>query len=79
MLTLDPPAVRRLYATYSNVTALPADERERLLSGLEKVAETEFAGVVSQKHDDVGLHGKTRVTGCSGRKIKLPYQLEQRG
>lgn len=47
-LTLDPPAVRRLYATYSNVTALPADERERLLSGLEKVAETEFAGVVTR-------------------------------
>ncbi|WP_248446885.1 class I SAM-dependent methyltransferase [Sinorhizobium meliloti] len=47
-LTLDPPAVRRLYATYSNVTALPADERERLLSALEKVAETEFAGVVTR-------------------------------
>ncbi|MHC2258837.1 class I SAM-dependent methyltransferase [Sinorhizobium meliloti] len=47
-LTLDPPAVRRLYATYSNVTALPADERERLLSGLEKVAETKFAGVVTR-------------------------------
>ena len=47
-LSLDPSAVRRLYATYSNVTALPEDERERLLGGLEKVAETEFAGVVTR-------------------------------
>ncbi|PII38028.1 methyltransferase type 11 [Sinorhizobium meliloti CCBAU 01290] len=47
-LSLDPPAVRRLYATYSNVTALPQDEREKLLGGLEKVAETEFAGVVTR-------------------------------
>jgi SAM-dependent methyltransferase len=47
-LSLNPSAVRRLYATYSNVTALPEDERERLLGGLEKVAETEFAGVVTR-------------------------------
>lgn len=47
-LTLDAPGVRRLYATYSNVMALPADERERLLDGLAEVAAQEFAGAVTR-------------------------------
>ena len=47
-LTLDPPGVRRLYATYSNVTALPVAERERLLDGLETIARERFGGVVTR-------------------------------
>jgi len=47
-LGLDTGAMRRLYATYSNVTALPPDERERLLDGLADVAEHEFGGVVER-------------------------------
>lgn len=47
-LTLDPIGVRRLYATYSNITALPLAERERLLDGLAEIAEREFGGVVSR-------------------------------
>lgn len=47
-LELDPSAVRRLYATYSNVTALPADEQARLLDALQRIAEEEFAGVVTR-------------------------------
>ena len=47
-LTLDPPAVRRLYSTYSNVAAMPPDRRDRLLDGLEDVAEREFGGVVTR-------------------------------
>lgn len=45
-LFYDPPGVRALYATYSNVTALPLDMRERLLDGLMRVAEVEFGGRV---------------------------------
>jgi SAM-dependent methyltransferase len=47
-LTLDPEGVRRLYNTYSNVTALPPDERVRLLDGLADVAATQFAGRVTR-------------------------------
>ena len=47
-LELDPTAVRRLYATYSNVTALPPAERERLLDGLSEVAERQFGGRVER-------------------------------
>lgn len=47
-LTLDPAHVRRLYATYSNITVLPVDERERVLDGLADVAEREFGGVVTR-------------------------------
>jgi len=47
-LTLDPGGVRRLYATYSNVTALPSDERERLLDGLAEIAAREFCGIVTR-------------------------------
>ena len=47
-LTLDPAGVRRLYSTYSNVTALPPEARERLLDALEDVARREFGGVVTR-------------------------------
>jgi SAM-dependent methyltransferase len=47
-LTLDPGGVRRLYATYSNITALAVDERERVLDGLAEIAEREFGGVVTR-------------------------------
>jgi SAM-dependent methyltransferase len=47
-LTLHPVQVRRLYATYSNITVLPVDERERVLDGLAEVAEREFGGVVTR-------------------------------
>lgn len=47
-LRLDTNAMRRLYATYSNVSALPADERARLLDGLAEVAERQFGGVVER-------------------------------
>lgn len=47
-LALDPEGVRALYATYSNVTALPAPEQARLLDGLFDVAATQFAGRVER-------------------------------
>lgn len=47
-LTLDPTGVRALYATYSNVTALPPAERERLLGGLADVAAAQFGGKVER-------------------------------
>lgn len=47
-LMLDVQGVRRLYASYSNVTALPSDERERLLDGLAHIAQTAFGGRVER-------------------------------
>ncbi len=47
-LTLDPPGVRRLYATYSNVAALPAAERLTLLAALEAIAAGAFQGRVER-------------------------------
>jgi SAM-dependent methyltransferase len=47
-LALDPEGVRALYATYSNVTALPALEQTRLLDGLFDIAATQFAGRVTR-------------------------------
>ena len=47
-LRLDPAGVRRLYATYSNVSALPPAERERLLDGLTDIAERQFGGKVER-------------------------------
>lgn len=47
-LTLDPVGLRRLYSTYSNVTALLPDDRERLLDGLIEIAERQFGGVVTR-------------------------------
>lgn len=47
-LRLEAQAMRRLYATYSNVTALPAEEQTRLLDGLVEVAERVFGGTVER-------------------------------
>lgn len=47
-LTLDPAAVRRLYATYSNVTALSPVERVALLDALEDIAASRFGGRVER-------------------------------
>ncbi len=47
-LQLDAEGVRRLYATYSNVTILPAEARARLLDGLVEVARTQFADRVER-------------------------------
>lgn len=47
-LLLDAEGVRRLYATYSNVTALPLDERNRLLNALAETAATQFSGRVER-------------------------------
>lgn len=47
-LTLDADGVRRLYASYSNVMALPPDERERLLDGLAHIATTAFGGRIER-------------------------------
>lgn len=47
-LALDPEGVRRLYATYSHINALPPAEREALLDALARVAATTFAGRVER-------------------------------
>ncbi len=47
-LTLDPPGVRRLYATYSNVAALSPGERSSLLAALEDIAARAFGGRVER-------------------------------
>lgn len=47
-LRLDAGAMRRLYATYSNVTALPPADQARLLDGLVEVAERVFGGVIER-------------------------------
>jgi hypothetical protein len=47
-LELDAEGVRALYATYSNVTALPAPEQLRLLDGLAGIAVNQFGGRVAR-------------------------------
>lgn len=47
-LMLDPAGVRSLYATYSNVTALPPAERRSRLDALEAIAAREFGGRVER-------------------------------
>lgn len=47
-LVLDPPAVRRLYATYSEITAMPAAARDALLDTLESLAANQFQGRVER-------------------------------
>lgn len=47
-LTLSPPQVRALYATYSQFSVLEAKERERILDELERIADREFAGRVER-------------------------------
>jgi hypothetical protein len=47
-LVLDAAGARNLYGTYSNVTALPSEERNRLLDDLFGIAERDFAGRVER-------------------------------
>jgi SAM-dependent methyltransferase len=47
-LVLDPPHVRALYATYSEMAIRPAAERERILDRLQEIAATEFSGRVER-------------------------------
>lgn len=47
-LRIEADAMRRLYATYSNVSVLPPDQRARLLDGLVEVAERQFGGMVER-------------------------------
>jgi hypothetical protein len=47
-LVLDPPHVRALYATYSEIAIRPEREREALLDSLQKIAANEFAGRVER-------------------------------
>jgi len=47
-LILDPPRVRALYATYSEMAARPEPEREALLDRLQTLAQTEFGGRVER-------------------------------
>lgn len=47
-LVLDPEGVRQLYASFSNVTALPQDERARLLDALAETATFAFGGRVER-------------------------------
>lgn len=44
----DPAGVRGLYATFSPVTLLPAEEQARLLEALARVAEGHFGGRVER-------------------------------
>ena len=43
---LDAPRVRELYGTFSPISRLDREERERLLDGLEQIAERDFGGSV---------------------------------
>jgi SAM-dependent methyltransferase len=47
-LTLDPAGLRALYATWSNVTALPPEERQHLLDSLADIALRQFHGRVER-------------------------------
>lgn len=44
----DTTRIRALYATFSPIARLPAEERERLLDAVALVAERDFAGVVER-------------------------------
>jgi SAM-dependent methyltransferase len=45
-LVLDPDAVVRLYATYSDMTARPPEERRQVLAALRRIAAEQFGGRV---------------------------------
>ena len=47
-LVLDSRQVRALYATFSHITTLPDQQRERLLDGLQEIAAQEFSGRVER-------------------------------
>lgn len=47
-LVLDSAGVRALYATFSNITLLPEDQREEVLDSLARIAEREFGDRVER-------------------------------
>lgn len=47
-LVLDPAQVGALYATYSSISRLPAEERQSILAQLMEVAERQFGGRVTR-------------------------------
>lgn len=47
-LVLDPDGIRRLYASFSNVTVLPPDQRVLLLDALAETAAVQFSGRVER-------------------------------
>jgi SAM-dependent methyltransferase len=48
-LELDPPAVRRLYSTFSPIARLPEGQRTTILDSLEQVAADQFGGRVERR------------------------------
>jgi len=71
VLSLDPPGVRNLYATYSNVTALPPAERARLLDSLQSVAASQFAGRV-ERNMTTAIYTARRSQDSPTPAIKRP-------
>lgn len=59
-LILDAAGIRALYATFSNISLRPADERERILDGLAEIAQTEFGGRV-ERNMVTSLHAARRI------------------
>jgi SAM-dependent methyltransferase len=47
-ISLDTQQVKQLYATFSAISRLPVEERQRLLDGLEQVADNRFGGRVER-------------------------------
>lgn len=47
-LRFDSAGIRALYATFSNIERRPADERDRILDELERIAEDAFCGAVER-------------------------------
>ena len=59
-LTLDPPGVRALYATYSEVAGLDLAARAALLEALAEVAEREFGGRVERNMVTIAYTARRR-------------------
>jgi SAM-dependent methyltransferase len=49
VLELDPPAVRRLYSTFSPIARLPERRRTEILDSLARIAADQFAGRVKRR------------------------------
>jgi SAM-dependent methyltransferase len=59
-LILDAEGIRELYASFSNVTVLPDDERRRLLDALAETAAAQFGGRV-ERNMVTAIHIARRV------------------
>ena len=60
-LCLDAPGVRRLYASYSHVAALPSDGQARLLDALADIATRQFADRVERNMTTAIYTARRRV------------------